>query len=123
MTGALYFDSGTAGADTVTGGGGSNVYGFGAALDSSASAMDIITNFNVALDLIDLTGIGAGFGTVAALGTATSIAAGSIGWQVSGANTFVYANTTNRAETLTAANMKLELRGDVALTASDFLHA
>jgi len=59
--------------------------------------MDIITNFNVKLDMIDLTGIGGHFGTPAALGaTTTTIGASSIGWQVSGGNTFVYVNSGNR---------------------------
>ena len=94
MTGTLYFDSG-AGADTMTGGSGANVYEYGSAAGSSSSAMDIITNFNVAVDLIDLTGLGTSFSTAAALaGTDTSIGAGSIGWQTSGGDTFVYANTS-----------------------------
>ena len=60
MAGVLYFDSGT-GPGIMTGGSGGNVYEYGAAADSTASAMDIITNFNVALDLIDLTGVGIPF--------------------------------------------------------------
>jgi hypothetical protein len=122
MTGPLYFDGG-AGADIMTGGGGVNVYEYGGANDSTASAMDIITNFNVATDLIDLTGVINSFSGAAALDpSATQIAAGSIGWQTSGGNTFVYANTTGQAEALTAANMKIELQGSVALTSANFTH-
>ncbi len=121
MTGTLFFDSGS-GADTMTGGSGVNVFGYGAAADSTASAMDIITNFSVALDVIDLTGLGAAFTAAVALGAATTIAAEAIGWQTSGGNTFVYANSGTRTEALTAANMKIELKGVVALTASNFLH-
>jgi hypothetical protein len=123
MTGMLYFDGGT-GADTMTGGGGANVYEYGGAVDSTGSAMDIITNFNVAVDLIDLTGISSPFGTVQALDpTATKIAAGWIGWQRTGGNTFVYANTSNRTETLASANMKIELQGTIALASANFTHS
>jgi hypothetical protein len=122
MTGTDYFDSG-AGADTMTGGSGTNVFEYGGAFDSTASAMDIITNFNVALDLIDLTAVGVSFGSVASLASgATSIAAGAIGWQTSAGNTFVYVDTDNRPEALNAANMQIELQGTIALTAANFAH-
>jgi hypothetical protein len=120
MTGALYFNSGT-GADTMTGGSGTNVYEFGAG--AAGSAMDIITNFNAAADQIDLTWIGSRFSGVAALGpAANSIAANSVGWQTSGGNTFVYANTTARSEALSSANLKVELLGNVPLTGANFGH-
>jgi hypothetical protein len=122
MTGSLYFDGG-AGAALMTGGGGVNVYEYGGANDSTASAMDIITNFNVATDLIDLTGVSNSFSGVAALDpSATQIAPGSIGWQTSRGNTFVYANTSGQAERLTTANMEIELQGSVALTSANFTH-
>ena len=122
MTGALYFDAG-AGADVMTGGSGSNVFEYGAVSHSTRSAMDIITNFNVSMDLIDVTGLGTAFNAAAALSsTAHSIAAHSIGWQTSGGDTFVYVNTGNRNEALTSANLKIELFGTVALTSSDFVH-
>jgi hypothetical protein len=123
MTGTIYFASG-AGADIMTGGGGVNVYEYGGAADSTPSAMDIITNFNVAVDLIDLTGLASPFTAVGALASnATTIAAGTIGWQTIKTNTFVYANTNDRPEALGAANMKIELTGRVTLTAANFLHA
>ena len=122
MTGAVYFDAGT-GADVMTGGSGLNNFEYGAVSDSTGSAMDIITNFNVSMDLINVTGLGTAFNAVAALSsTATSIAAHSIGWQTSGGDTFVYVNTGSRSETLTSADMKIELSGTVALTAHDFVH-
>ena len=86
--------------------------------------MDIITNFNVAMDVIDLTGMGtklAFAGAIAA--TTTTIAADTIGFQSSGGNTFVYVNTSTSSEKLTAANMKIELQGTVSPIASSFLHA
>jgi hypothetical protein len=122
MTGKLFFEGG-AGADTMTGGSGVNVYEYGTTSDSTPTAMDIITNFNVKLDTIDLTGIGGHFGTPAALGaTATTIGASSIGWQVSGGNTFVYVNSGTGSEALSAANMKIELQGTLALTGTNIAH-
>lgn len=146
MTGTLWFDTGT-GTDTMTGGSGANIYEFGAgprvvspvaarvtagsvtpdlvpgSPAPAGSTQDIITNFNVAVDLIDLTWVGWRFGSVAPLtASATTIAADSIGWLTSGGNTFVYANTSNRTEALTAANTKIELLGTVALTSANFGH-
>ncbi|HSV13987.1 MAG TPA: NF038122 family metalloprotease, partial [Tepidisphaeraceae bacterium] len=122
MTGALYFDGG-AGADTMTGGSGVNTYEYGGAVDSSATAMDIITNFHPGVDLIDLSGLGRELGAATAIDpSATTIGAGTIGWQTSGGNTFVYVNTAFRTETLGSANMKIELAGTVALTGDSFVH-
>lgn len=123
MTGRLYFDGG-AGADKLTGGAGVNDYEYGAVGDSTATAMDIITNFHVAVDLIDLTGIGTKLKYAGAVSsTGATLAAGSIGFQDSGGNTFVYVNSSGASEKLTAANMKIELSGTVALTSGNFLHA
>ena len=121
MTGKLYFDGG-AGADTMTGGSGVNDYLYGAAGDSTASAMDIITNFHVATDFIDLTGLGSTKLTYAGLFSGSSLAAHSIGYQVSGGNTYLYVNTGSTSEALTATNMKIELVGSVALASSNVLH-
>ena len=122
MTGTLYFDAGT-GADRMTGGSGHNIYEYAATSDSTVSAMDIISNFNTATDRIDLTGLSSRFSSVAALSTtATTLAAGAIGWQVSGGNTFVYANTSGRTESLGSTNMKIELQGAIALTAANISH-
>jgi hypothetical protein len=122
MTGTLYFDGG-AGADTMSGGSGQNVYEYGAASDSTVSAMDIITNFHVAVDKIDLTGLTSHFATAGVLASnATRIAADSIGWEVTGGNTYIFANTSSRAESLASASMKIELRGNIALTAANILH-
>ena len=122
LTGKVWFDGG-AGADTMTGGSGVNDYEYGAMSDSTATAMDIITNFRVGIDIVDLTGTGTKFSSFAALTpSATTIAAGTAGWQVSGGNTFIYANSTLKSEALTAANMKIELVGNIALTSGSFVH-
>jgi hypothetical protein len=125
ITGKITFDAG-AGADTLTGGTGGNDYEFGAAADSTSTAMDIITNFNVKLDLIDLTGIATKLSYAGAIAsTATTLAADSIGFQGSGGNTFVYVNDTSASARLTATSgmMKIELTGTVALTTANFAHS
>ena len=122
MTGPLYFDPG-AGADTLTGGSGVNHSSMAPSRNSTPSAMDIISNFKVGVDLIDLSGIGTKLtyaGAIASTGTA--IAADSIGFQASGGNTFVYVNSTTASEKLTAASMKIELTGTIALTTASFTH-
>ena len=109
MTAGLTFVGG-AGADTMTGGSGVNTYAYAAASESTASAMDIITNFNAAHDVIDLTAMLA-LSTYA--GRSASPAAGAVSWQQSGGNTLVYANTG-------AATMEIELLGTVGLSAANF---
>ena len=122
MTGRLYFDGG-AGADTMTGGSGINDYLFGAVGDSTVTTMDTITNFHVAMDLIDLTGLGTTLKYAGQISSSSkSIAAGSVGWQTSGGNTYIYANTSSASEALTAVNMKIGLQGSVSLSSSNILH-
>ena len=122
MTGNLWLDGGQ-GADTLTGGSGANAYLYGATNESTVAAMDIVTNFHAAVDLLDFTGLGTRFGAVTALAsTATTLAGGSIGWQSSGGNTFVYVNTGGGSVALTAASMKVELLGAVPLTTANFAH-
>ena len=119
-TSALWI-AGGAGADRMAGGSGPNTYAYGAASDSSASAMDIITNFNAAQDIVDLTGLGTAL-KVAGVLKSGKIAAGSIGWRASGGDTLVYVNTSNKSEKITGANMTIDLTGNVALTSADFHH-
>lgn len=121
MTGAVYFDGG-AGADVMTGGTGANRYEYGATTDSTPKLMDIITNFNVATDMIDLTGIGSRLKLAGAL-SGTGIGAHSVGWQSNGTDTFVYVNTSAKTESLTATNMKIDLTGIIPLGGSNILHA
>ena len=85
--------------------------------------MDIITNFHATTDMLDFTGLGSKFTSVGALAaSATSIAGGAIGWQTSGGNMFIYANTSGNSQALTAAAMKIELLGTVGLTGNNFVH-
>ena len=121
MTGRLCLVGG-AGADTMTGGSGINDYLYGAAGDSTVSAMDIITNFNAAADMIDLTGIGTTKLTYGGPFSGSKLAGHSIGYQVSGGNTYIYVNTSGSSEALSATNMKIELIGSITLTSANILH-
>jgi hypothetical protein len=122
MTSKLWFVGG-AGADTMTGGSGGNDYLYGAVGDSTASAMDIITNFHAVTDFIDLTGIGTTKLTYVGNFSGSRLAAHSIGYQVSGGSTQLYVNTTFGSEGLTAINMKISLVGSIALTSTNILHS
>lgn len=121
ITGSLWIDGG-AGGDTLTGGSGANDYLFGATTASTPSAMDIITNFHIATDKMDFSGLTTALKVVGTT-SATTLAADSLAWQTSGGNTFVYVNTSGASESLTATNMKVELQGSIALTTGNILHA
>ena len=121
MTGALLF-AGGAGADTMTGGSGANHYLYGAISDSTASAMDVITNFHVGTDAIDLTGLGITLSYGGKVGGKGKLAAHSIDWTSGHGTTLVYVNTSSGSESLSAANMKIDLHGNLALTSANFLH-
>ena len=120
MTGKLWLDGG-AGADTMTGGSGVNSYLYGAVSDSTASAMDIITNFHSASDTIDLRGLGVALNYAGKIST-TSLSANSVGWQGKGGNTFVYVNTSSVSEKLTGIDMKIELQGGISLSSGNIAH-
>jgi Peptidase M10 serralysin C terminal len=122
MTGPVWIAAG-AGQDSLTGGSGADTYLFGATAESTPALPDIITNFNVSLDKIDLTGIGSTPLTFRSSKlTGSTVASNSIAWQQSGGNTFVYVNNTGSNETTTTANMTIQLNGTLTLTASDFVH-
>jgi hypothetical protein len=120
MTGPLWINGG-GGADTLMGGSGANDYLYGATSDSTANAMDVITNFHAGADLIDLTGLGRPLASAGPI-SGNKLAASSFGWQASGGNTFVYVNTTTARENLAGANMKIELLGSIGLGNSNFAH-
>lgn len=123
MAGPIWMAGGR-GADRMTGGSGPNTYVYGATVESRPATFDVITNFSVARDKIDLTGLGP---TVlsflpARLVGPGPIASHTITWQNSGGNTFIYVNTSSALETIGSANMKIELQGNMTLLAGDFLH-
>jgi hypothetical protein len=106
------------GADTFIGGSGVNDYIFGAVTDSSA---DIIKNFVAARDLLDFTGLGTKLTYDGAI-SGTSLAKDSVGFQVSGGNTYVYVNTTASVETLTKPSLRAELLGVIGLSSTNIIH-
>ena len=121
MTGKLWIDGG-AGADTMTGGSGPNSFLYGAASDSTASAMDIIGSFHSATDTINLRGLGGHALSFAGKFSGTKLAAYSVGYRTSGGNILAYVNTSSSSEALTATNMKIELLGSISLTSGNILH-
>ncbi|MDE2582153.1 MAG: M10 family metallopeptidase C-terminal domain-containing protein, partial [Rhodospirillales bacterium] len=120
MTGTLLL-AGGGGADTMTGGSGTNHYLYGANSDSTATAMDVITNFHAAVDVIDLTGLGTTLKYAGDLRKG-QIGAHAVGWQTSGSETYVYVNTSSGTESVSAANMKIDLHGSMKLNSANFLH-
>lgn len=121
MTGKLWIDGG-AGADRMTGGSGANCYEYGAASDSTASAMDIITNFQAATDTIDLRGLGGHALSFVGKTGLKNLGAYSVGYQSSGGNTFVMVNTTGASQSLSATSMRIELLGSVGVASGSILH-
>lgn len=120
MASALWLNGG-AGADRLTGGSGANTYQFNATGDSTARAMDIITNFNAGTDLLDLTGISTALRVVGPIASG-KLPSGSVSWQIIGGNTFVYVNTSTRTERLTGADMKIQLSGNIELSGDNIAH-
>jgi hypothetical protein len=120
MTKALWFAAGPGGRDTFTGGSGANRYMFSSVDDSPASAMDHVTNFHTGADLLDFSGISAALKCQGSLSGST-INANSVGWQHSRGDTFVYVNTGSAAVSLSAASMKIELQGTIALASKNFV--
>jgi hypothetical protein len=120
MTGRLWITSGM-GADEMTGGSGPNTYIYATASDSTAVSMDVITNFTASKDRLDLTGLGTALKYAGQIG-GSRLPSHSVGWQVSGSNTYVYANTSSSNERLSAANMKIDLQGVVSLASNNILH-
>lgn len=121
LTGKLFFDGG-AGADTMTGGTGVNRYLYSATGDSTASAMDIINNFAANKDYIDLTGIGSAKLIFGGAISGTTLAAGTIGYKISGSQTNLYVNSSGASEALTATNMKIGLLGAPVIGTLNVLH-
>ncbi|MCX7382828.1 MAG: NF038122 family metalloprotease [Alphaproteobacteria bacterium] len=120
MTGRMSLVGGV-GADRMTGGSGVNTYLYGAAANSTSASMDIITNFRATTDLIDLTGLGQPLAYAGRLTAGKTLAAHSVGYQITGGNTFVLVNTSGAAEALSATNMKIELLGSIGLASSNIL--
>jgi len=116
--------TGGGGADVLTGGAGIDHFVFAAISDSTVASHDTINSFVHGTDVIDtsaILGITAVQGLIAG---ATQVAAHSIAWIQSGADTIVYANNTGVAEAQAAADMAITLTTITAstLAANDFIH-
>lgn len=119
VTAPLWMLSGS-GADVLTGGSGVNHYLFDSITSSTASAMDLVTNFHVGKDLLDLSAISTSLKYVGKL-TGTTMAANSVGWQVASGNTFVYVNNRSASAGLTGVNMAIDLHGTISLASKNFV--
>ena len=116
--------TGGGGADTLTGGAGIDHFVFAAISDSTVASHDTINSFVHGSDVIDTSAI---LGITAVQGLisgATQVAAHSIAWIQSGADTIVYANSTGAAEAQAAADMAITLTSITAstLALNDFIH-
>jgi hypothetical protein len=118
MTGNLWFAGGP-GADVMTGGDGDNRYLYSAVNDSTAAAVDRIMNFHSTKDVIDLSGISPFLNDAGRL-TGSVIGAHSVGWQTRNGNTFVYVHAGSAPASLSSAELKIELVGNVALSSKNF---
>ncbi|UPK37904.1 hypothetical protein IVB18_11715 [Bradyrhizobium sp. 186] len=115
---------GRGGADTLIGGAGADHFVFAAVSESTVVSHDTISDFVHGTDLIDISGI-AGATTVQGLiAGSTQVAAHSIAWIQSGADTFVYVNSSAVAQNQGSADMEVVLTAVTAgnLTNLDFFH-
>lgn len=104
-------------ADVLAGGGGSDVFVFRDVSDSpDASGWDRITDFEAGVDRIDLSGLLPGSLTFAE-GAVFANAGPSVTVAANGADTSVLADT----DADRVADLRIELTGALALTASDFI--
>ena len=109
--------------DLFTGGAGRDLHDFNAIADSRSgtATRDVITDFTVLTDKLDLSGIDAN-PTVAGnqafrwVGMAELDGPGELGFVVAGGNTIVQASTDTDA----AAEFQIQLTGIKVLTATDF---
>jgi VCBS repeat-containing protein len=116
---------GGGGHDVLIGGGGNDTFKYLAAGDSTVAAHDVISDFSNT-DVIDFSAIsGISHNAVYSATTPTSVAANSIVYFQSGADTHVYANTSGAPENLPNADMMLVLTGVNAnnLAAGQIHHA
>jgi Ca2+-binding RTX toxin-like protein len=106
------------------GGTGADHFVFAAVSDTTVASHDTISDFVHGTDVIDTSAI-AGITTVQGLISGSAqVAAHSIVWIQSGANTIVYANNSALAENQGSADMEIVLTGVTAntLTNLDFFH-
>jgi Ca2+-binding RTX toxin-like protein len=115
---------GRGGADLLTGGTGADHFNFVATSDSTVASHDTISDFLHGTDVIDTSAIAGITAVQGLISGSTQVAAHSIAWIQSGADTFIYANNTGAAENQGSANMEIVLTSVTAsmLTTADFFH-
>ena len=116
--------TGGGGADLLFGGSGDDRFVFNATSNSTVAAHDSISNFAHGTDVIDTSAINSITTIQGLISGGTQVAAHSIAWIQSGADTIVYANSTGAAENQAAADMAVTLSLFTAstLAANDFIH-
>ncbi|MBB4427364.1 Ca2+-binding RTX toxin-like protein [Bradyrhizobium sp. CIR48] len=114
---------GRGGADTLIGGAGSDQFVFAAISDSTVATHDTISDFVHGTDIIDTSAIAGVTSVQGLLSGSAQVAAHSIGWIQSGANTIVYVNNSTTAQNQGSADMEIVLTNVTAniLTSQDFL--
>ncbi|MBR0829828.1 M10 family metallopeptidase C-terminal domain-containing protein, partial [Bradyrhizobium manausense] len=114
---------GRGGADTLIGGAGSDQFVFAAVSDSTVANHDTISDFAHATDIIDTSAIAEVTSVQGLLSGSAQVAAHSIAWIQSGANTIVYVNSSTVAQNQGSADMEIVLTSVTAntLTGQDFL--
>ncbi|WP_164934398.1 Ig-like domain-containing protein [Bradyrhizobium zhanjiangense] len=114
---------GRGGADTLIGGAGSDQFVFAAVSDSTVASHDTISDFVHGADLIDTSAIAGVTNVQGLLSGNAQVAAHSIAWIQSGANTIVYVNSSGAAQNQGSADMEIVLTSVTAntLTNQDFL--
>jgi Ca2+-binding RTX toxin-like protein len=114
---------GGAGQDTMTGGTGADTFVFLDVSQSLPASKDVITDFQVGIDKIDLSQIDASVPTplydqpFSYGGNTSSVVAHAVTWFQTGGNTIVQADTNGDA----VADLQIQLNGLKTLSAADFI--
>ena len=115
---------GGGGADTLIGGTGGDRFVFASVSDSTVASHDTISDFASGVDIIDTSAISGVTAVQGLISGTTQVAANSIVWIQSGADTIVYINNSAVAQNQGSADMEIVLTAVTAstLNASDFFH-
>ena len=114
--------TGGAGGDTLFGGAGSDVFGYNASTDAPTTSSELIQDFQVGIDKIDVSKIDAnttkgGNGTFSFIADFAFTAAGQLRVFVDGTDTIIQANVDANL----GADFQIRLTGAPVLHATDFI--
>lgn len=116
----LYFVGGD-GIDFMIGGGLSTTYLYSDKGDSHYTCVDVISNFNIYNDKIDLSGLNMSWLSYQGL-TDGIIIKSSVAWKIVDHNTMIYVNLSNKTLALDfAPGLIIQLIGEYELTAENFI--